>query len=345
MLRTARRFLTSGRSTQAAQAVPSAHERFLFDLHGFLHVPKVLSAEEVSALNSALDHSQEQLVERAEPELRNTQRGSAMDAPRNRKDLGKILLGQHGHLFRALLVHPRLVPYLTAFCGEGFRLDHQPMVISQEQNSEGFQLHGGPMMARPSDPEDVVGVLNPELQYRYVNGEFWNSLVAMSVQLCDTFPGDGGLCLLRGSHKLNMRVPDAMRHGLPGSGFQEHIYQPSSRAGDVLFFSEATVHGALPWKAPRTRRLALFRFAPANMAYGRGYTDGWGGLAASHGADMSGPGKATEAQQAVLEPPYSPRLNRPLVRTNPQQGTNVETNPRSARKVQHDEAIFGTRYF
>ena len=42
-----------------------------------------------------------------------------------------------------VLAHPRLVPYYRALCGEGYRLDHQPLLIAQDQDSEGFHLHGG----------------------------------------------------------------------------------------------------------------------------------------------------------------------------------------------------------
>eukprot|EP00457_Paulinella_chromatophora_P002633 gb/GEZN01002638.1/.p1 GENE.gb/GEZN01002638.1/~~gb/GEZN01002638.1/.p1 ORF type:complete len:352 (+),score=42.20 gb/GEZN01002638.1/:213-1268(+) len=328
-------------------SIPTPHQRFLFDLNGFLHVPSVLSAEKVRQMNEAIDRSVDRMKERAQPALRNTKKGSAMDAPKNRKDLGGLLQGNDGHLFRALLAHPSLVPYLTAMCGEGYRLDHQPMAISQESDSEGFHLHGGPMLACPASDHHLM---NPELQYRCVNGTMWNSLIAMSVQLCDTGPGDGGLCLLRGSHKLNFAVPDAMTHGLAGSGFQEHVYQPSSRAGDVLFFTEATVHGALPWKALHPRRLVIFRFAPANMAYGRGYTEGWGGLVEApvkggEEADSKGQ-EVSEAELAVLEPPYAPRLHRPLVRCGPEQNqVSVHVIQRNPCKVQHDKDTFGTRFF
>ena len=70
-----------------------------------------------------------------------------------------------------------------------------------------------------------------------------------------------------------------------------------------MFFSEATVHGALPWTMPYERRLALYRFANANYAYGRAYLNEWSGAAA----------RCTEAQKAVLLPPYAPRLERPMV--------------------------------
>ena len=52
------------------------------------------------------------------------------------------------------------------------------------------------------------------------------------------------------------------------------VYQVETKAGDVVFFSEATVHGALPWTMPYERRLALYRFANANYAYGRAYLNG-----------------------------------------------------------------------
>ena len=62
------------------------------------------------------------------------------------------------------------------------------------------------------------------------------------------------------------------------------------------------MHGALPWTMPYERRLALYRFANANYAYGRAYLNEWSGAAA----------KCTAAQKAVLLPPYAPRLERPM---------------------------------
>ena len=47
---------------------------------------------------------------------------------------------------------------------------------------------------------------------------------------------------------------------------REHVYQPVTKAGDVVFFSEATVHGAAPWTAEHQRRIALYRFAPSEIA-------------------------------------------------------------------------------
>jgi hypothetical protein len=47
------------------------------------------------------------------------------------------------------------------------------------------------------------------------------------------------------------------------------------------------------------------------------------------------------AQRAVLEPPYANRLDRP----NIQEDGSVEIPTRSARKKEHDQDVFGTKYF
>ena len=116
-------------------------------------------------------------------------------------------------------------------------MDHQPLLIAQSANSEGFSLHGGPISGDDGVPD---GHFNPELQYRFVNGQLWTSLLAVSVQLCDHHPGDGGFCVVRGSHKLNLPVPGDFANGV-SEDFKEHVYQPATKAGDVVIWSEATV--------------------------------------------------------------------------------------------------------
>jgi len=299
-------------------------EKFFFDLNGFLVVRNALTAEEVADANAAIDaHAGEALERRGE--LRNTRPGSMLsgDGVSGRRDLAGVLGWERPHCeqFRSWLAHPRLLPYLRTLCGDGYRMDHLPFVILQRAGSEGFHLHGGPV--------DDSGVFNPMLQYRCEGGEFFNSLLAMSVQLSEHNSGDGGFCVVPGSHKMKFALPESFKHGDIG---QEHIFQPLTHPGDVVFFSEATVHGALPWRASHERRVALYRFAPATCAYGRGYTPQWP-LPILEGL--------RPAQRAVLEPPYAKRLDRPLVRTV----SDVEVEARAEVKKDFDRAVFGTEYF
>ena len=367
----------------------SRHEKFLFDLNGFLVVKNVFTAEEVAAANAAVDAQAAQMRPRKSDALRNTKAGTPLAATGPRIDMGGMLWwdDERADLFRNMLMHPKLVPYYTALvriasscsallfrrrssststlsspycsfahlwsssppvaltplllapshlqCGEGYRMDHQPLLVAQEANSEGFSLHGGPISGGGEDASD--GRFNPELQYRFVNGEMWTSLLAASVQLCDHNPGDGGFCVVRGSHKLNLPVPSDFANGV-SADFKEHVYQPATKAGDVVIWSEATVHGATPWLGERQRRVAIYRFAPANMGYGRGYLD----------VPESSLARLTELQRAVVEPPYAVRLERPLVTPDALAGGvdgRATKRPRSEAKKEHDRQTIGTGYF
>jgi len=311
-------------------------ERFLFDLNGFLVVRGVFSPQEVAAANAAVDVHAAQMQARVAADLRNAKSGTPMSAAGPRLDLGGMLFWPEPHcnFFRDVLAHPKLIPYLTAICGEGYRMDHQPQVIAQDRDSEGFSLHGGPISGDDGVPH---GRWNPELQYRCVGGDIWTTLLAVSVQLTDHNPGDGGFCVLRGSHKLNLPVPKDVATGV-SPAFAETIHSPVTKAGDVVLFSEATVHGASPWRGEHQRRIALYRFSPANIGYGRGYLE----IPPEKLAGM------TDLQRAVLEPPYASRLERPLVTEQCIAG-GPEAPPakkqRNAAKKHLDKQLFGLTYF
>ena len=184
------------------------------------------------------------------------------------------------------------------------------------------------------DPKLDVGHFNPELQYSCRGGKIWNSLLAMSVCLCDANAGDGGFCVVRGSHKLNFAMPDAFANGFFGT---EHIYQPEIKKGDVIFFSEATIHGALPWVAKdKQRRVALYRFAPSTVAYGRMYTENFG-----EGVFE----KCTEEEKVVLTGPYANRVERAYVDVNEEGKVVIKKQIRKEVKKDHDKKVFGTDWF
>ena len=73
-------------------------------------------------------------------------------------------------------------------------------------------------------------------------------------ELTDVKAGDGGFCVIRGSHKINYPVPQEIVHG---EAYTDRLYQPETEAGDVVLFSEATVHGTLPWTSHEERRAVL----------------------------------------------------------------------------------------
>jgi ectoine hydroxylase-related dioxygenase (phytanoyl-CoA dioxygenase family) len=304
-------------------------EKYIFDCNGYIVLRGVFTEEEVASANTAIDNHITEKLDR-HGVLRNTRDGTLMsgDGASPRMDLGGLLTwGEDSTFFRNVLAHPRLVPYFNDLLGKGYRMDHLPFCILQDKGSEGFSLHGGMV-----DVES--GKYNPFLAYSCVQGQINNCLLACSVVLSDHNAGDGGFCVVRGSHKANFAAPVDM---INGDAYQEFLIQPETKAGDVVLFSESTVHGALPWRADHQRRIALYRFAPSTMAYGRTYWPAWP-EAMTNGMD--------EAQLAVMQPPYAMRLDRKALTVAGDSGEiGVDCESRNPRKKEFDKEVHGTDYF
>ena len=152
------------------------------------------------------------------------------------------------------------------------------------------------------------------------------------MQLTDAPAGAGGFCAVPGSHKSNYSIPPALAD-LADDELASCVVQPVLAPGDCLIFSEATLHGTLPWSAAHQRRTIIYRFAPAGSAYGRGYLPSW------PDAFVDG---MSAAQRAVMEAPFHPRMNRSYVSPD---GEHKAPRARESFKVEFDEKVFGSRYF
>ena len=319
---------------QALGALPGESEhavsdvdKFLFDTNGFVIVKNVFSKTDLKEFHDAID-AHAHLIHERKGQLRLTAAKTPLsgDGKTGRKDLAGFLGWDtpHADPFRSVLAHPKLVPYLHELVGPGYRLDHNPLLIMQDPGAEGFEFHGG------STLDD--GNWNHPLGYDFRHGKMRCNLRAFAVHLTDVDEGDGGLAIVRGSHKSNFVCPPSIKRYETAT---EHSYQPAVNAGDVVIFTEATTHGTLPWKGDAQRRNLIYRFSPANMSYGRGaMDDGW---PASYLEGMS------DAQRCVMAPPYHPRLNRVAVR--PDATGVVKPAPREKHKVDFDRAVFKSDYF
>jgi hypothetical protein len=144
-------------------------EKYLFDLNGFIVVRGVLSSEEIAAANAAIDARQAEFHDRSDKSIRNTKENTPLagDGVTPRKDMGGFIgwPSPDGDVFRNMLAHPKLVPYLNELCGSGYRLDHMPLLLAGEKGSEGFSLHGGTVNAD--------GHFVPYLAYHYSHGKMY----------------------------------------------------------------------------------------------------------------------------------------------------------------------------
>src|SRR5258708_8860675 len=255
-------------------------EQFLFDLQGFLVVRGFLTKGEVNALNAASDANIEKKGEDG-----NVFTGNS-----------KTLVGTHKRGFfsgmltwtkpwcnpyREIIAHPKVIPYLNTIHGRGWRLDHEPFILTADKDSEGLMLHG-------STDHQFDG----SQYYTYRNGEIRCGMVVFQYQLADVNEGDGGLCVIRGSHKANFPSPIELREWEVD---QDIVYNVPCKAGDLVIFNEATIHGTLPWQADHERRSLLVRYSPKYLHFA-------GGFYKTEFPEWVN--ELTEAQRAGLEPPY-----------------------------------------
>ncbi|MEM7201761.1 MAG: phytanoyl-CoA dioxygenase family protein [Planctomycetota bacterium] len=202
----------------------SNEENYALDVAGYLHVPGVLSHHEVATMNKLLD-----IVAESE---------GMLAWPR-----------EHRAPFRDLLVHPTLVWYLNQIIGPGFRLDQAPRLLGIREGETSAALVGG------DEPR------NPSLAYYQQNGRRSCQCVRAIWALEDVAVGDGGLVVVRASHKSNVAAPRDLLTGEDDMGL---VVQPALGAGDLLLLAETTLHGVRPWTGP-SKRLLAYRYAGRAM--------------------------------------------------------------------------------
>ena len=265
-------------------------EKFLFDLQGFRIVREFLTAEEVERLNQAFEANWEKKGEDGNSHVGESK---TLGGQFKRGMFSGMLTWEKPWCdpFRELLAYPKSVPYLDAIHGRGWRMDHSPFMLESTVGAEGLILHGSSMHR-----------FDGSQYYIYTNGQMRCGMVVFQFQLRDVNEGDGGFCCIPGSHKANFPMPKEIREW---ESDPEVVCNPVCKAGDLLIFNEATIHGTLPWKGKAERRSLLYRYSPMYLHFAGGYHQ------------TSFPEwveELTEAQRAVLEPPYI--YNRPLIESD-----------------------------
>jgi len=246
-------------------------ERYRFDLQGYLLVPGALCSEEVDACNRAID------------------------AVAGTPAADESMLGwpvPHRDPFRRLSIHPAVVARLNEICGPRFRLDQGPHL--ETCTGPPSPLQGG---GEPFSPADW---------YHQQNGRIFCSSVIAAWQLAS----EGGLCVVAGSHKGVESTPGAVRRG---SGVGEDVAgivrRPAMCPGDLLLFTTAVSHGALPAPGEGERRILLYPYGAHAVVRtaGRPFLpeEYWGewtlDLTPEQRAVLFAPGTDTSGRLPVLE--------------------------------------------
>ena len=233
-------------------------ERFQVDLNGWLLIKGVLGPSELAELNAIAD------------ERMPWKEGDPLDR--------RETVSTWHPAYARLIDHPRIHPYLVELVDSKYRLDHD-YCIFMRQGAPGGGLHGG---------EGHEG--DHWYKFRY-DGAIRNGLCVFTFFLTPAKAGDGGFLAVPGSHKSNFP------HLLPDDVMRlerrpHYVIQPEVEAGDVLFFTEALIHGTAPWIASHERRALLYKYSPGHSAWSQEYPN-----------PDHYPFPLTERQKRILAPP------------------------------------------
>ncbi|HZC25452.1 MAG TPA: phytanoyl-CoA dioxygenase family protein [Actinopolymorphaceae bacterium] len=234
-------------------------DRYLFDLQGYLTIPDAIPPDLLVRLNAQIDSA---VAQETEPDMRTHRFGDLLE-----RDVA----------FRELIDLPAVVDVLVDTLGADFRLDHTYAdVIRSGEGPIGTRLHGGAVPFRAAE------------YYPVRSGEIRSGLVAVGFNLRDVGPDDGGFACVPGSHKSAFRFPEAWKQL---STVHPCVRRVTGPAGTAVVFTEALVHGTLPWQGEDERRTAFYKYSPAALSWSASYYD------AADYTDL------TERQRAILEPP------------------------------------------
>ena len=217
-------------------------EKFMFDLEGYLLLRSVLTVDEVAELNAVADRVYTDVYSDTGVKRTST-------------------ISKWSRAYQNLIDHPKVVPYLVELVGPKFRIDHDYCIFMRKGGRRG-RLHGGAI--------DHITHRNADHWYKWRDGVMRNGLTVVTYFLAPAGPGDGGFCCIPGSHKSNFvtNLPDDVRNFERAA---HYVTQPEAEAGDAVIFTEALVHGTMPWTADHERRTLLYKYSPGHSAWSKDY--------------------------------------------------------------------------
>jgi len=237
---------------------PSAMERYLFDLNGYLILKGALSPDEVAACNSILDD----LQDCGPGEWRGNVQGHICTGSHEGLNLQKG--SESGGPFERLIDHPCWIGNVVQFLGtdepnfDGF---HGPCFI--DENFASIRGPGQAIGLHSGGHERVT-----RCQFRYHDGRFHCGQINILMAFNRIGPGDGATMVIPGSHKSNIVHPEFGRammtteEGTSADGITGAI-EVHLAAGDALLFVDAIMHGSARRSNPGQRRLAVYRYGPS----------------------------------------------------------------------------------
>ena len=255
-------------------------QRYLFDLTGYLHLENVLSEVELSKCQEATDRYINTPADELPPDF-GTEDGR---------------LCANGFAFdkalEALVFHPGYWPIVKEFTDGRPRFRRGSMLVNQpdEEESHAQRLH----CAR----EDFGRYIT---RYDVRNERIYCNDFVILPYFWDVEPGDGGLVVLPGSHKVEFDRPQSLFDGGElGDTAPAHAVNITPKAGDVVVVTELLTHGALRWQAKDRKRCTLvLRYSPHYLGGPDGISDTLRERLSPETLELMAPGGYQEMKELV----------------------------------------------
>lgn len=215
------------------------NQRYLFDLRGYLHLENVLTAQELSSAQEAIEKLVQSAPNKLPPGIQRSGEGFS-----NGFSADKSL--------EVLTLHPSTWPIIKEFTANKPRFNRGSLVVNTHHRQEITPLH----CAREH--------FHWTRRYVVKNGQIFNNDIVVFFYFTDVHPGDGGLVVVPGSHKSQFERPEALFFPEPDDVEAElhpALVNVTPKAGDVVIITEMLTHGVLAWKPQdRDRRFLILRY-------------------------------------------------------------------------------------
>ncbi|MDA0839549.1 MAG: phytanoyl-CoA dioxygenase family protein [Planctomycetota bacterium] len=222
-------------------------EKWLFDLHGFLHLKKVISPEDVARMVELCDQWHALPDDQLPPPLHTYKDSHTKSSAARAIDHPEYA----DEVFQRAILNleiMRVILALTDNCPKSLLV----ALTKNTSQSDDISFHGGVS----------GGIRNPANDYQAADGRVFATFLNAAVSLVDVPEGTGFVCI-PGSHKSEFKKPeDVDIYDDPPT-----VFNVCPKAGDVVIFTEALCHGGRKWTHDEPRRTLFMRYSTAYASW------------------------------------------------------------------------------
>ena len=242
----------------------TAAQRYHLEIFGYVVVEGVLGPDEVASLYNAMHNLKDEFIASGDP-WNITIRGSSIEGDSSidrRVKFRRMIEATPEFLQHA--GHQRIVGMAEEVVGARVRLTEQEGTINSRDPDLPYNGPGRYLWHRN----------RPSTLTYEENGLFHCSFVKSITNLSDLGPGDGGTCVIAGSHKVSAPEVEIVKAARENPSL---IHQVATPAGSTLIFCETLLHSAGDITSDNERTIIINGYQPWNRIneYRDEFSDGF----------------------------------------------------------------------